>query len=99
MAEDFGPTYITMVDEDTNEEFELEHLDTLDFEGVTYAAFATVPEDEEAVTEDDVEEVIILQVVEDEEGNEAYESVDDDELAEKIFQLFMDRISEEEEAE
>ena len=39
MEELFGPDFITVTDEDGNE-FELEHLDTLEHEGETYMAFS-----------------------------------------------------------
>ena len=35
MSEEFGPDFITVTDEDGNE-FELEHLDTLEYNGQTY---------------------------------------------------------------
>ena len=38
MSEEFGPDFITVTDEDGNE-FELEHLDTLEYNGQTYMAF------------------------------------------------------------
>ena len=38
MSEEFGPDFITVTDEDGNE-FELEHLDTLEHEGTIYMAF------------------------------------------------------------
>ena len=48
MSEEFGPDFITVTDEEGNE-FELELIDTLEHEGVTYyALFPAVPEDEES---------------------------------------------------
>ncbi len=38
MSEEYGPDFITVTDEDGNE-FELEHLDTLEYNGETYMAF------------------------------------------------------------
>ena len=38
MSEEFGPDFITVTDEDGNE-FELEHLGTLEYNGQTYMAF------------------------------------------------------------
>ena len=47
MSEEFGPDFITVTDEDGNE-FELEMVDTLEHNGITYyAMFPAVPEDEE----------------------------------------------------
>ena len=48
MSETFGPDFITVTDEDGNE-FELELVDTLEHNGITYhALFPAVAEDEEA---------------------------------------------------
>ena len=69
MSEEFGPDFITVTDEEGNE-FELEHVDTLDYNGQTYMAFFPAIQGEEQ--EDGVEEVdlddeenglIILKVV------------------------------------
>ena len=47
MSEEFGPDFISVTDEDGNE-FELELVDTLEHNGVTYfALFPAVGEDEE----------------------------------------------------
>ena len=47
MSEEFGPDFITVTDEDGNE-FELELVDTLEHNGITYhALFPAVAEDEE----------------------------------------------------
>ena len=89
MSQGNGSDIITVTDDD-GEEYELEHLDTLEYEGETYMAFATA----ETADSDEVE-VIIFHVVE-EDGEEVFESVDDDELMEKIYALFMERIENEE---
>ena len=58
MSEGFGPDFITITDEDGNE-FELEHLDTIEYNGQTYMAFFPAVEDEggEAVEDVDLDEV------------------------------------------
>ena len=38
MSEEYGANFITVTDEDGNE-FELEHLDTIEFNGSTYLAW------------------------------------------------------------
>ena len=85
MSMDYGNDYITVTDDDGTE-YELEHLDTLTYEDETYMAFAT----SETADTDEVE-VILFHVVE-EDGEELFESIDDDELMEKIYAIFMDRI-------
>ena len=42
MSETFGPDFITVTDEDGNE-FELELVDTLEHNGITYHADGVVP--------------------------------------------------------
>ncbi len=39
MSEEFGPDFITVTDEDGND-FELEHLDTLEYNNEVYMAFS-----------------------------------------------------------
>ena len=66
MSEEYGPDFITVTDEDGNE-FELEHLDTLEYNGETYMAFFPAVEDGKDVEEVDLDEeygLIIMKVVE-----------------------------------
>ena len=88
MSEEFGGDIITLTDDD-GEEFELEHLDTLEHEGVTYMAF--IPAD----TTDDQDEVdlIILKATE-EDGEEVLSTLDTEKEVEMIYNLFMERLSE-----
>ncbi len=90
MSSEFGNDFITVTDED-GIEYELEHLDTLIHNGETYMAFAT----SETADSDEVE-VILFHVVE-EDGEELFESIDDDELIEEIYGMFMERIDNPEE--
>ena len=72
MDEDFGSSYITIEDEDGNE-FELEQLAELEYEGRSYAAF--LPAD---MDEDDPDYGYILLRIEEENGDEVFCSVDDE---------------------
>ena len=93
MDSEFGSETITLTDDD-GEEFELEHLDTLEHEGVTYMAF--IPAD----TPDDQTEVgIIILKAGMEDGEEILTTLDSDEEGETIFNLFMERLSEDDEDE
>ncbi|MFQ9127137.1 MAG: DUF1292 domain-containing protein [Butyricicoccaceae bacterium] len=38
MSEEYGNDFVTLIDEDGNE-VEFEHIDTVEYEGVTYLAF------------------------------------------------------------
>ena len=59
MSEEFGPDFITVTDEDGNE-FELEHLDTLEYNGQTYMAFFPAVEGKEDGSVEDSEEELEL---------------------------------------
>ena len=54
MSEEYGANFITVTDEEGNE-FELEHLDTIEFQGQTYLAFFPAVQDgEEAQNEEEM---------------------------------------------
>ena len=83
MSEDFGNNYVVLTDEDGNE-VEFEHIDTVEVDGETYMAFIPSELDEEA-------EVVILKVVE-EDGEEVLVSVEDDDEADRVFDIVMERV-------
>ena len=97
MSEEFGPDFITVTDEDGNE-FELEHLDTLEYKGQTYMAFfPAVPEGEE---DQDGEEygLIILKAVQ-VDGEEQLSTLDSEEELEEVYQQFMEALFADEDGE
>ncbi len=67
MSEEYGNDFVTLIDEDGNE-VGFEHIDTVEYEGVTYLAFIPA----ELCVEEDAE-VVIMQVVTDENGEELLE--------------------------
>lgn len=87
MSEDFGNNYVLLTDEEGNE-VEFEHIDTVEVDGETYMAFipAELAVEEEA-------EVVILKVGE-EDGEEVLVSVEDDDEADRVFQIVMERVEE-----
>ena len=104
MSEAFGPGFITVTDEDGNE-FELELIDTLEHEGVTYyAMFPAVAENEETgepvdVDADDEEYGLVIMKGIEENGEEILSTLDSDEELDTIYNLFMERFFEEEDEE
>ena len=102
MSEEFGPDFITVTDEDGNE-FELEMIDTLEHNGITYyALFPAVPEDEETgepvdVDADDEEFGLVIMKVIEENGEEILSTPDTDEELDEVYNLFMERFFQEEE--
>ncbi len=101
MSETFGPDFITITDED-GAEFELEHLDTLEYNGQTYMAFFPAVEggeDDGSVEDVDLDEeygLIILKVI-DVDGEEQLSTLDSEEELELVYQQFMDALFDEEE--
>lgn len=91
MADNFGSDYITIVDED-GEEFELEVLMALEYNGATYqAVIPAVDADEEVDLE-----VSILKNVE-EDGEIILCAIEDEQELETVYNLIMDALYEEEE--
>ncbi|MBC5695214.1 MULTISPECIES: DUF1292 domain-containing protein [Agathobaculum] len=91
MSEEYGNDFVTLIDEDGNE-VEFEHIDTVEYEGVTYLAFIPA----ELSVEEDAE-VVIMQVVTDENGEELLEGVEDDDIADAVFNIVMERAEAEDE--
>lgn len=91
MSEEYGNDFVTLIDEDGNE-VEFEHIDTVEYEGVTYLAFIPA----ELSIEEDAE-VVIMQVVTDENGEELLEGVEDDDIADAVFNIVMERAEAEDE--
>ncbi len=85
MSVEFEKTNIVVLTDEEGVEKEFEHIDTIEENGQIYMAFipAELDLEEEA-------EVVILKAVED-DGLDCLASVDDEEEAQHIFELFMDR--------
>ena len=83
MSEEFGSDFITIIDDD-GQEFELEVLDSMDYNGQTYVAFlpANMKEDDP-----DYGMVILRSVIEN--GEELFESIDDDDELNDVYEHFM----------
>ena len=86
MSEEFGNDYITIIDDDGNE-FELEHLDTIELGDSLYMAFLPADMDEN----DDEFGLVILKVVE-EDGEESFVSIDDEDELTAVHEAFMSRL-------
>ena len=91
MSEEYGNDFVTLIYDDGNE-VEFEHIDTVEYEGVTYLAFIPA----ELSVEEDAE-VVIMQVVTDENGEELLEGVEDDDIADAVFNIVMERAEAEDE--
>jgi len=103
MSEEFGPDFITVTDEDGNE-FELEHLDTLEYKGNIYMAFFPAVEGEEDangefidVDPDDEEYGMVIMKVIEENGEELFSTLDSEEEEQEVYEQFMERLFADEE--
>ena len=93
MSDSFGADYLSLTDEEGNT-FELELLDTIEFEGGTYSVF--LPADIDTMSTDDPDYgFIILKCIE-EDGEELYGSVDDEEELERVFEYYNELLDAEE---
>ncbi len=90
MDTDFGRDFITITDED-GVEYELEILSTVEYGGALYYALAPADSDE-----DEELEVSILKAV-DEDGEEILVAVDDDDELEKVYELLIEQMYDEDE--
>lgn len=95
MQDDFGPDFISLTDEDGNE-FELEVIDALEYNGQTYVAcFPTLDEDTDEAEAEEYGLVILKQV--EENGETFLTTLDTDEELNAVYEQFMQQLMEEEE--
>ncbi|MCI8909892.1 MAG: DUF1292 domain-containing protein [Oscillibacter sp.] len=88
MSEEFGPTFITVTDED-GQELVLEFVDALEHEGQMYQAF--FPAETEGEEDDPDTGLVILKVIH-EDGEDLLSTLDTEEELETVYQLFMENL-------
>ena len=93
MDENLGTDFLTIEDEN-GETFELEVLGSFEVNGKEY--MAALPADME---EDDPDYGIILLRIEEEDGMEVYDSIDDDDELDLVYETYMQIIESESEYE
>lgn len=92
MSQEYGNDYITVQDEQGNtHEFEI--LDAIDYEQERFVALIPVYEGSPEETLEHDGELIILQVIE-EDGEEQLSAIEDEDLFEKVFSVFEQRLEE-----
>ena len=83
---------ITLNDEN-GEEINFEFLDLIEYEGEEYVVLLPVEEDDD---DEEAGEVVILKLEDTEsEEEESYVSVDDEEVLNKVFEIFKEKFSDE----
>lgn len=89
--EDDMDNIIILNDEDGNE-VQFEFLDLIDYDEEEYVVLLPVEED----SEDEIGEVVILKVEQTEsEDEESYVGVEDEEILNKVFEIFKDKFKDE----
>ena len=76
---------VELIDED-GKEVSFEHLMTLEHKGNTYVCLAPVEPDDD-IGED---ELVILRIDTDEDGNDTYVTIDDDEELDDVFEKYLE---------
>ena len=88
MSEEYGNNFVVLTDEN-GKEIELEHLDTVEYNGQTYMAF--IPAE---MSVEDAYELIIMKTELEENGEEMLVTLDDEEEEAEMFQIFSERLEE-----
>lgn len=84
MSEEYGDNFVTMVDEN-GEEFVLEMLESIDYKDKTYTAFLPADLDEN----DPDYGLVLLRNAVDENGDEVFDTIDDDDELNDVYEQFM----------
>ena len=92
MSEEFGPTFITVTDED-GKELVLEFVDSLEHNGQIYQAF--FPAETEGENEDDPDNGLVILKVIHEDGEDLLSTLDSDEELDAVYDLFMESLFDE----
>lgn len=89
--DEYGSDFLTIVDED-GQEYELEVLSTLEYDGATYLAVIPAGNSQQELEL----EVSILKSVE-EDGEDILSVIEDEQELEAVYNILMDSLYEEEE--
>ena len=96
MSEEFGPNIVTVIDDETGEEIELEFIDALEYNGTVYRAFFPMVDEDEA-SENEEEYGLIILKAEMENGEEFLVQIEDEDELNAVYDQFMEQILEDEE--
>jgi len=87
MSEDEKEDIIVLIGED-GEEVEFEHLDTVELNGNEYVVLLPMDEEEN----EEADEVVILKIDHNEDGEDSFITVDDDDELNNVFEEFKSRM-------
>lgn len=94
MSEEFGPTFITVTDED-GQEIVLEFVDALEYQGQMYQAF--FPAETEGEEPDDPDTGLVILKVIHEDGEDMLSTLDSEEEMDAVYDLFIESLFDDEE--
>lgn len=90
MNDDERDDIVVLLGED-GEEVEFEHLDTIEMEGNEYVILLPLEEQEN----EEVDEVVILKIEHNDDGDDSFITVDDEEELNRVFEEFKTRMEDE----
>lgn len=92
MSEELDADIITLTDEEGNE-FEFEILDMAEIDGQVYSALMPIHSDPKDLLDADGE-FVVLKVIENENGEEILEGIEDEDELQKVVDYFEEALSE-----
>ena len=97
MSEEFGPNIVTVVDDETGEEIELEFIDALEYNVIIYRAFFPVENEEDENKADEEEYGLIILKEEKVNGEDMLVQIENEDELNTVYDKFMEQLFEEEE--
>ena len=94
MSEEYGPSFITLIDDD-GQEIELEYIDALEYKGQVYMAFLPVIAENEEINEEEYGTLILKSEMVN--GEEMLVPIEDEDELNAVYELFEKDLFEEEE--
>lgn len=94
MHEEYGPTFVTVTDED-GQEIVLEFIDALEYNGQQYQAF--FPAETEGEEQNEEEQGLVILKVIHEDGEDLLSTLDSDEELDAVYEQFMEALFDDEE--
>ena len=96
MSEEFGPTFITVTD-DEGQEIVLEFVDALEYNGQVYQAFFPAETEGEGDEEENPDNGLVILKVIHENGEDLLSTLDTDEELDTVYDLFVESLFDESE--
>ena len=85
MSEEYGPSFITLIDDD-GQEIELEYIDALEYKGQVYMAFLPVIAEDEEINEEEYGTLILKSEMVN--GEEMLVPIEDEAELNAVYELF-----------